>query len=78
MQENTIVFEGLFFDESSRNMSSYKKMETGQSERVPRVKVSTDFPRKNPLHCDPSPPPRLFSFPFFRSNLRTRLFRNAY
>lgn len=49
-------------------MSSYKKME----------RASLKFSRKNPLHCDPSPPPRLFSFPFFRSNLRTHLFPHAY
>lgn len=34
MQENTIVFEGLFL-KSSRNMSSYKKDGTGQSEILP-------------------------------------------
>lgn len=36
MQKNPIVFEGLFFFlKSSGNMSSYKKMETGQSEILP-------------------------------------------
>lgn len=36
MQENTIVFEGLFFFLNlPENMSSYKKDGTGQSEILP-------------------------------------------
>lgn len=58
MQKNTIVFEGLIF-ESSRNMSSYKKMERASLKgylRISPVKIhyTVVIPHPRPA-CSPSP-----------------------